>query len=44
MAEVRPIAGGQGEPVPDGGGGDQEIHPARPGVSPSLANDVGSRP
>lgn len=43
MAEVRPVASGQGEPVPYGGGGDQQIPPARPRVSPSLANDVGEK-
>ncbi len=41
MAKVRTVAGCEGEPMPNGSGGDQETHPARTGISPRLTNNVG---
>jgi hypothetical protein len=37
MAEVRPVAGGQGEPVPYGRGGDQQTHSAQHSYAIAIA-------
>lgn len=44
VAQVGGVAGGQGEPVAYGGGGDQEIHPAGSRVSPAWRTTLASRP